>query len=162
MSLRSLPMNKLAPIQPEGSAEPSGLACLVTVARQHGLDLSVSQLIHDNLLANQEVTVPELLKCAGAAGLKAESIHLDWASLSHLEKALPAIIRLKHGGSMVLVRLALEANPVQVVLHDPNAGEDAFLINDRQRFEDIWTGDVVLVKRDYGIRDEEQPFRPKF
>lgn len=38
---------------------PSGLACLVIVARQHGLHLTPSQLIHDNLLGDQEVTLPE-------------------------------------------------------------------------------------------------------
>ena len=36
-----------------------------------------------------------------------------------------------------------------MVLQDPNADEDAALVIDRVRFEDAWTGDVVLVKRDY-------------
>jgi hypothetical protein len=34
----------------EGSANPSGLACLAIIARHHRLDLTVPQLIHDNLL----------------------------------------------------------------------------------------------------------------
>jgi ATP-binding cassette subfamily B protein len=34
---------------------PSGLECLVIVARQHGLDLTSTQLIKDNLLTEGEV-----------------------------------------------------------------------------------------------------------
>ena len=44
------------------------------------------------------------------------------------------------------------------MLQDPNADDDAPLILDRVRFEDVWTGEVILVKRDYEIDDEEQPF----
>jgi ATP-binding cassette subfamily B protein len=144
--------------QPEGTAEPSGLACLVIVARHHGLDLSVSQLIHDNLLSNQEVSVPELIKAAGSAGLKALPMRLSWHALTHLKNALPVIVRLKNGRSMVLTFVDGEADPPRVVLRDPLAGEDALLYLDRVRFEAAWTGEVLLVKRNYDVRDESQPF----
>ena len=145
-------------MQPEGSSAPSGLGCLVIVARHHGLHLTVSQLIHDNVLPNREVSVAEILKCAQSAGLKATIVHLDWNGLAHLKKALPAIVMLKNGGSMVLLRLEGEKDAVRVVLQDPNADEDALLVIDRVRFEDVWTGEVILVKRDYEITDETQPF----
>ncbi len=48
--------------------------------------------------------------------------------------------------------------PPSVVLQDPNAHEDAPLILDEQRFASAWTGDVLLFKRDYNLRDEDQPF----
>ena len=47
---------------------------------------------------------------------------------------------------------------MRVVLQDPNADEDALLVIDRVRFEEVWTGEVILVKRDYDITDENQPF----
>jgi ATP-binding cassette, subfamily B, bacterial HlyB/CyaB len=53
----------------ERGSEPSYLACLVLIARQHGLHLTVSQLVHDNVLIGQEVSIPELLKCGSSAGL---------------------------------------------------------------------------------------------
>ena len=40
----------LAFSQPKGSGDSSALACLVIVARHRGVHLSVSQLIHDNVL----------------------------------------------------------------------------------------------------------------
>jgi ABC-type bacteriocin/lantibiotic exporter with double-glycine peptidase domain len=45
-----------------------------------------------------------------------------------------------------------------VVLQDPNAGDDALLMVDRVRFENAWTGEVILVRRDYDVREESQPF----
>src|SRR5215471_18335879 len=135
-----------------------GLGCLVIIARQHGLHLSTSQLIHDNGLTGKELSVPDLLKCARSAGLKARSLHLKWSALTALKKALPAIVVLKHGRSMVLLRVDGKNDQASVVLQDPNGSGDALLVIDRVRFEQAWTGEVVLVKRNYEISDESQPF----
>lgn len=148
----------LALSQPQGSVDRSRLACLVIVARHSGLHLSVPQLIHDNVLASQQVTIPQLLKCAGSAGLKAKVTHLGWDELSHLKKALPAIVTLKNGASMVLLRLTGGVDDTRIVLQDPDAAEEALLVIDRSRFEGAWSGDVILVKRNYDISDENQPF----
>jgi ATP-binding cassette subfamily B protein len=45
-----------------------------------------------------------------------------------------------------------------VVVQDPNAREDLPLTLDRARFTAAWTGEVILLKRDYHLRDEDQPF----
>ena len=144
--------------QPEGSSPPSGLGCMVIVARHHGLHLTVPQLIHDNMLTGQQVSTAQLLKCARSAGLKAKVAHLTWDGLSHLKKALPAIVTLKSGASMVLLRVDGGADDTRIVLKDPNAADDALLVIDRVRFEAAWSGDVILIKRDYEISDENQPF----
>lgn len=146
------------PFEAEGSQASSGLGCLVIVARHHGFHLSVSQLIHDNVLTNQEVSVDEIVKCAKSSGLTAKAVELTWGGLAHLKKTLPVIVRLRNGGSMVLRRLEGEGDGVRAILQDPNADADALLVVDRVRFEDVWTGEVILVKRDYEISDEEQPF----
>jgi ATP-binding cassette, subfamily B, bacterial HlyB/CyaB len=138
--------------------EPSGLGCLVVIARHHGLHLSTSQLIHDNVLSGRETSVADLLKCARSAGLKAKAVHLKWSGLARLKKALPAIVMLKHGGSMVLLRVDGENDQARVVLRDPNASDDALLVIDRVRFDAAWTGEVILIKRNYEISDETQPF----
>src|ERR1700742_2984516 len=138
---------------------PSGLESLIIVARQHGLHLTSTQLIKDNLLTDQEVTLDQLVRCAERAGMRAKAVKLDWDGLSHLKKALPSIVRLRNGIHMVLLRVEGDANNTRIILRDPNAAEDALLVIDRPRFEDVWSGDVVLVKRNYEISDESQPFR---
>ena len=139
-------------------APPSGLECLIIVARQHGLHLTTTQLIKDNLLTDEEVTPNQLVRCAEKAGMRSKLVKLDWDGLSHLKKALPTIVRLRNGSYMVLLRVEGDANNTRIVLRDPNAAEDALLVIDRPRFEDIWSGDVILAKRNYEISDESQPF----
>ena len=148
-----------APAVPQAEDhEPTGLAALVIVARQHGLHLTVSQLVHDNVLSVGEVSTAQIVKCATNSGMKAKVVRLDWDGLRHLKKALPAVISLKDGTSMVLLRVEGEENNPRIILRDPRVGEDALLPIDRIRLEEVWTGEVVLVKRDYDISDENQPF----
>jgi len=147
----------LSPQQADGAFAPSGLGALVIVARQHGVHLSVEQLIHDNVLPNTEVSVETILRCAAASGLKAKAVALDWHGLFKLKK-LPVVVRLRNGDSMVLVRIDGREENGFAVLQDPNGDADAPLLLDRVRFEDAWSGEVILVKRNYEIDDEEQPF----
>jgi len=139
-------------------SDRSALGCLVIAARHRGVHLSEQQLIHDNVLAGQEISTDQILKCARSAGLKAKIVQLTWRELSHLKKALPVIVRLKNGKSMVLLRVTGEGDSVRLALQDPNVTDDVPLIIDRIRFEDAWSGDVILVKRNYDITDENQPF----
>jgi ATP-binding cassette subfamily B protein len=155
------PALQAVPTPPPATKEPTGLGCLVIVARHHGMHLTVPQLIRDNVLSGDEVSSPQIVHCARLVGLKAKEVQLDWDGLAHLKKALPVIARLKSGQCMVVLRVAGEdeaGKTVQVVLQDPNAHEDAPLVIDRVRFEEAWTGDIILVKRNYDIADETQPF----
>jgi subfamily B ATP-binding cassette protein HlyB/CyaB len=146
-----------------GKAEPrpgaaTAPACLVIVARHHGMHLTAPQIIRDNFLGSQELSVAELVKCATGAGLKAKLVKLHWSGLSHLRKVLPAIVRFKDGSCMVLRRLEGDQHDLKVVLQDPNADDDVLLIVDRVRFEEACTGEVVLIKRNYDIAEEQRPF----
>src|SRR5688500_17658488 len=109
--------NVVQAFEPDDTDEGSALHCLVIVARQHGVHLSVPQLMHENILPAREVTTAELVKCAESAGLKAKPLQLNWDGLADLGKVLPAIVRLKHGGSMVLLRqIDSESETPRIVL----------------------------------------------
>jgi subfamily B ATP-binding cassette protein HlyB/CyaB len=142
----------------ENGKAPSGLSCLVIVARQHGLHLTTEQLIHDNLLSGRDLSFADLVKCAEKAGLSAKAVELDWHGLTQLKKALPAIVRLKNGTNMVLTRVEADDKNAWVALQDPDANDGAPLVIDRLRFESVSSGEVLLVKRNYDIADETQPF----
>lgn len=139
-------------------ADRAALQCLVIVARQHGIHLSPEQLIHDNQLATGSVTPAALQKCAKRAGLVGKLLSLKWRHLSKLERALPAVVFLSEGTPLVLRTVESTKEVEQVVLQDPLASEEAPLILDRVRFEELWDGATLVLKRDYSIRDEEQPF----
>jgi ATP-binding cassette, subfamily B, bacterial HlyB/CyaB len=128
------------------------------VARRHGLNLTVSQLIQDNSLANENISSGELVNCAVRAGLKAKIVTLGFRDLGHMKKALPAIVTLKSGAAMVLVAFRGDADAAHVTLQDPNAEDGVLLTIDQVRFEEAWSGEVILVRRDYDLTDEEKPF----
>jgi ATP-binding cassette, subfamily B, bacterial HlyB/CyaB len=151
--------------RPDGEArrQPSTaalslLGSLVIVARHRGIHLSVPQLIHDHLLGPDEPSTGRLLQIAQAAGLKARAVRLNWDKLTLLGQVLPAIVMLRNGQAMALLRVDAAGPTPHVVLQDPNAHDEAPLILDEGRFTAGWTGEVILVKRDYRLRDEDQPF----
>ena len=143
-----------------GNAAGSLLGSLVVVARHRGVHLSTEQLVRDNQLRSVDVSTPELLSIARKAGLRATTTQLRWGDLFNMGRALPAIVVLKNGAAMVLQRTEtrLRGWPPVVVLSDPSGGEQAPIMLDEARFTAAWDGEVVLVKRDYRLRDEERPF----
>jgi ATP-binding cassette subfamily B protein len=134
------------------------LGSLVIVARHHGVQLSVPQLVHDHLLEPGQPSAAQLLGIAEACGLRATSLQLSWHRLLRLDRALPAIVLLRNGQAMVLREVSEGPEHPRVTLQDPSAHEDAPLVLDEARFAAAWTGEVLLFKRDYRLRDEDQPF----
>jgi ATP-binding cassette, subfamily B, bacterial HlyB/CyaB len=139
-------------------AAASLLEALTIVARHRGVNLSLEQLRRDHRLGPDGPAPQELIGIAHASGLRAVATRLKWRDLMRLGSALPAILLLKNGRAMVLRRSEPEAQPPHLVVQDPSAGEDALLTLDERRLELGWVGNVILIKRDYRLRDEDQPF----
>ena len=134
------------------------LGSLVIVARHHGVQLSVPQLVHDHLLEAGQPSVGQLLVIAEASGLRATRLQLPWRQVLRLDRTLPAIALMRNGQAMVLREVSEGPEHPRVTLQDPNVHEDAPLTLDEARFMAAWTGEVLLFKRDYRLRDEDQPF----
>ena len=150
------PVTEIEAVQERQPAVPTAIGCLVIVARHHGMHLAAPQLIRDNFLTRDEPSIRQLVKCTEAVGLKAKVVNLKWDGLAQLKKVMPAIVRLTDGTCLVLRRIEGEPEQARVVLQDPNSDDDALLVVDRIRFEEAWTGDVILVKRNYEIAEEER------
>src|SRR5579862_2799322 len=148
------------PLDDAGHATGSLLGSLVIVARHRGVQLSKEQLVRDHQLTGSDASVRETLRIAHASGLRASATRLRWGDLFNMGAALPAIVLLRNGAAMVLLRTEarLPGWPPVVVLRDPNSTEEAPLLLDEARFTAAWAGEVILVKRDYRLRDEDRPF----
>lgn len=134
------------------------LPCVVTIARRHGIHITVDHILQDNSLADSDVTIAQTLECARKVGLKTKAVRLRWRDLAQLRKALPAIVLLDGGAPMLLVDVVGDGENPCVVLQDPNLGDESRMVIDQFRFEEAWSGDVLLARRDYDIADDEQPF----
>lgn len=150
----------VTPLEDVSNATGSLLGSLVIVARHRGVHLSKEQLVRDHQLKAGDASIAETLRIARTAGLRATATQLRWGDLFKMGTALPAIVVLRNGAAMVLVRTEskLPGWPPIVVLRDPNSDEGAPLLLDEPRFNAAWAGDVILVKRDYRLRDEDRPF----
>ncbi len=143
------------------ASQVTGLHCLVAIAQHHGLATSVEQIrrnhLHTPCTSNESVGL--LLGVAASLGLKARSASLTWDELATLSDTLPAIARLKNGNFVVVVGFKESAVGPAVALLDPLAqpAKVIFLL-DQARFEESWSGEVILLKREFSLLDEMQPF----
>ena len=77
---------EVPPTAPVAAGEASGLSCLVGVARHHGLHLTPTQLVRDNLLPAGEVSGADLVRCARSAGLSATLMRLGASGIGHTDE----------------------------------------------------------------------------
>lgn len=140
------------------AARTTSLHALAVVARHHGLHLSVEQLKRDYAVESGEPSVSLILKIADDNGLTARPAKLRWKHLARMGKALPLLIRLRDGSTMVLVAFRQDGGAHAAMLQDPLSPDQACVAVDELRLASVWDGEAIFVKRRYRINDEERPF----
>ncbi len=138
----------------------TALICFSIVAREHKIELTKDRLIHEYNLDANEIDTNKFLRMAKEQGLKSKLLKLNWNSLAKLQKAYPAIARLRNGRHLVLVGAIPQGQEkdVTIACYDPLAGGSGHLRLSRQELEAIWDGEVYILKRVYELGDESQPF----
>ncbi|MBI4803722.1 MAG: ATP-binding cassette domain-containing protein [Desulfovibrio sp.] len=136
----------------------SALRCLALAARGRGLDLSPDGLAHQYALENAEPSPDKLLTIAREQGLRAEYRRLSFEDVFQLGEAFPVLARLGDGRTVILAGVLGDADTGSVEVLDLLSFPLRREPWDRQRFQDEWDGQVMLLKRHYGVTDENQPF----
>ena len=91
------------------------------------------------------------------AGLWAKATRLRWKNLLTLTKGAPVVLLFNDGSAGLLIAGDEKRNLVWV--KDPRAADaDQPLPVDELRLKQVWTGDVLLVRRSRGEAVEDQPF----
>jgi ATP-binding cassette subfamily B protein len=146
---------------PDDPALATGLHCLVAIARHHRLSTSEEQIRRNHLdRVGPGMPAPEqVLLAARSLGLKARRERIDWAGLEKLREAMPLIATLSNGNAIVIVGLKDTPDGPAAAVLDPLAQPaGAIFLLERARLESAWAGDVTLLKREYALTDEHQPF----
>jgi ATP-binding cassette, subfamily B, bacterial HlyB/CyaB len=117
----------------------TGLRCLLIIAQYYDLPVNGSQLRHQFAQPGQKLSDTELLRAAKNLGLKAGLVTSEWNKL--YETAFPAMAKLVDGGYLVVAKVEEE----KVLVQNPMEGYS--LVLSRDRFEMIWTGELVLVTK---------------
>ncbi len=128
----------------------TGLVCLLILARFHDLPADGAQLRHLFAQSGRMLSDTELLRAAKHVGLKAGLIKTSWNKLQGTP--LPAMARLVDGGYLVVAKVEGEKVLVQ------NPIEARPLVLSRERFEMIWTGELVLVTKRTHVRLQDLTF----
>jgi subfamily B ATP-binding cassette protein HlyB/CyaB len=120
---------------PSGSVD-SGLACLLVLARFHGLAADAVQLAHLFRENGQPFAEREILLAAQSLQLKAKAV--DSRPDRLLKLPLPAIAIGVDGNFLVLAR----ADEQNVLVHAPQAGKPQLLTH--AEWQQRWSGRLIL------------------
>jgi subfamily B ATP-binding cassette protein HlyB/CyaB len=138
---------------------PTSLRALAAVAARLGVDASVDQMRRRFALQPGEPDTPTLIALARELGLEAQALHMKFEDLPQLGKALPAILRAKDGGALILEDARSDPTKGTVaVIRDPSASEDAVVAIDELHLAEVWEGEAILIKRVHSATDDQQPF----
>jgi ATP-binding cassette subfamily B protein len=123
------------------------------------MDINVDQLRRRFALEPGEPDIPTLVALARELGLEAQALHIKFEELPRLGKALPAILRAKDGGALILEDARTDpAKGTVAIIRDPAASDDAVLAIDELHLTEVWEGEAILIKRVHSVADEQQPF----
>ena len=139
----------------------SGLRALAAVARHWQLDWSLERLFH-LYGKDEEPDASALVRIARTEGLKANVERTNWNHFAKLEKITPFLVRLANGAWFVVVKCGASAKSPdgveQVILFNPLMPEANLFAIPRERFEEHWGGEIVLLKRSYRMGDTGRKF----
>jgi len=138
---------------------PSSLRALAAVATRLGVDINIDQLSRQFALSPGEPATAVLVSLAHELGLEAKAITLRFDELPGLVGALPAVLRARNGGALILEDA--RTDPVKgtiAIIKDPRALGDEPLAIDELHLAEVWEGEAVLIKRVHGLGDIQQPF----
>jgi subfamily B ATP-binding cassette protein HlyB/CyaB len=140
--------------------ETSSLVALAEIATRFGVDASVDQFRRRFALDAGEPDTPTLIAMAREFGLEAKGLRMKFDELPKLAQSLPAILRAKDGGALILEDAVSDpAKGTVAVIRDPSSVEpDAVVAIDELHLADMWEGEVILIRRGLSVSDEQQPF----
>jgi subfamily B ATP-binding cassette protein HlyB/CyaB len=137
----------------------SALAALAALATRLGVEATVEELRRRFSVGEGEPDTETLIAMARELGLQAKSLHMTFAELPRLSKTLPAILRAKDGGALVLEDA--RADPMKgsvAVIRDPTVPDNELVAIEEIRLAEVWEGEVILIKRSFASSDDQQPF----
>jgi subfamily B ATP-binding cassette protein HlyB/CyaB len=143
------------PAPPESSA----LYALVLLAARLGIEVSQEQIRRRFSLELGDPPTETLVAIARELGLEARVLDLTFAELPTLSKSLPAILRARDGGALILE--GARADPMKgsvAIIRDPMSADDEKIAIEEVRLAEVWHGEVILLRRAHLSSDESQPF----
>ncbi len=131
------------------------------IAKHHGVDAEVLRIIHEYALEEDEPTRKLMMRIVNDAGMKGKFSKTTWNKLFGLREAFPVMGFTREGKAVVFCGTRTHEEEEQLVVWDPtldkSTGEKFIFVN-KDKFEESYTNEILLVKKTYSLLDESQPF----
>jgi ATP-binding cassette, subfamily B, bacterial HlyB/CyaB len=146
----AVPRSALSPCDPEDVGAQSAaqtppkidtaVACLVMVARLHGVAADADQLMHEAAAAGRALGTADLLLAAKRLGLVAKAVRVDVARLA--KTPLPAVAARRSADGAVDFFIVARVDGDQVLIQSPLLGRPETLT--LAALQSRWTGELIL------------------
>ncbi|MCB1775474.1 MAG: type I secretion system permease/ATPase, partial [Gammaproteobacteria bacterium] len=138
------------PQEAESCQLDDGLACLVAVARWHGINADPSSLQHEFAPLEGAWSTSDLVRAARSLGLRARLARPGLRRLDHLPT--PCLVRSRASRWLLLA----STRKGHCLVHDVAAGQPRTL--SREAFADDWDGEVLLLTPAGSFAGTHRPF----
>lgn len=129
-------LNEKTLLQDDTDVLDDGLACLIAVARFHGIPVDPAQMIHQFRVGRSRFGLSEIILAARSMSLRARAVQSDGKRLR--KTPLPAVA-MGHDGDFLLIAAADDRG---VLVHDPRLGAPRFM--NWSEWEAWWSGRLLL------------------
>lgn len=131
------------------------LRAAMAAAKHHGIDLDIRDFAAEPGEASPSPA--SLARWLNEQGAVAKGMRIKWRFLIRLQNTPPIVLMFRDGSAALMVRADPERGVVW--LRDP-LGDDGStpVAVDELRLSQVWTGDVLLVKRRRDLSEADAPF----
>jgi len=138
----------------------SVVQCLTAIAQHHGLQVNPERLIEEYALPDEEPRPALVIRMAAGFGLKGRLSKLTWKGLFAQEGVFPFIGLMKDGKAVIVVgvRAGGDGAEGEIAVLNPQIPQAAIHYLDKDMFTDVWSGNVIFLKRSHALTDPKQPF----
>ncbi len=135
------------------------LKAVQAAAAYHGVDVDLKSFRGE---PGEDTPSPaSLLRWLDEQGMVSKAMRLKWRHLVRMSDGPPVVLTFRDGSAGVMVNADGIRNIVW--MKDPLRSQDEPPIAvDELRLMQVWTGDVILVRRSRNATEEEQPFNMRW
>lgn len=132
----------------------SGLACLVIMARLHGVAADPDQLLHEFGTSNCDFNITDMLLASKKLGLQARVVRVDIERLA--KTPVPAIAASRDAVGRVIFFIIARVDGDKILIQNPEVGRPETL--SQRDLQSRWEGDLVLFTSRASIAGEMARF----
>ncbi len=135
------------------------LQCLTAIAQHHGIQALPERLVQDHDLGHEELSTRQLIKIAESLGLKSSCRQIVLEEFVDLKGVFPLIARMRNQRALIVAGAQkTESGELKLAVLDPAVDASKVTVMSQADFASIWSGEIILTKRQYRLSDVDRPF----